>query len=1225
MIEAAHLISASIGSLATAKDPGRILDAFPRQLDRKDDLAAPLIEMLWSQLEDAPVIPDAGGQLRRARQLYLPPTDNIAVLNQWLSLVGPTETSQVVHPTCLERQRFSRLTALSARLKETSTGNSSDPRLNCWDAAAWFTVASSAEPSKAIRVLHLAEAYSNSIVPGAWNVLREKLRIIPVINGELATPGTTLLAPAEVNVPGRFTVHADIYTDEEAKRILTEVLNVRPPDDAFWIASLQEAMKVPTYPVERIEAGWRKFWAIARMAPDTTVRAFFKSNFKEIRVRRRDGKWTLAAGFLLPGKLVSVDDATSNQNCLVDAETHGGDSQLLVTLGVTDFPKGFETGAPSCSGMYEWLASCRNLYQRTYQNSAKRNYLSPSRFQMPAGWVLLDELEGRSNAILSAWMLGQMAAEAFSGPLVFGHETVATYPDITVPHPLSWVLLRKGTLQVGDNTVRLRALYTKREEPALARLPDWERLRILLNLLADITEAWQTTSAELRELWLALIETPFSFNSLADESVGELLAGAAHDGVIPAFLVIDNEEVPISEIFVTGSADLARRARAQRNVTIVLPEPALGLWIAGGARDLFSLITPEWETVQGPPDRMEYIIPELAEELRTDVMPKPRAQLLSGLRLQIGASTTPVSCIAWNGTLLMDNEQLASLTRVDRFRVIVEEAGAAGWLINSPHQTLQRVANATVIARRAEVASHETLAARLLNAVGSKPAPLVDVLGRIGEMDFVKSCTLLELAELVLSSAGPAALLKVRGALADEGLQPPNRWSSSDARAFVASIGFPQEFAVSSETRREAEEFVNGPFKLPPLHDFQEEVLAGISELIASGTTRRRAVVSLPTGGGKTRVTVQAAVKLVLAPPGTQRIVIWIAQTDELCEQVVQAFRQVWVNLGAERTDLRIVRLWGGNANPAIQNTDNPIVVVATIQTLIYRTGDTAIDWLRKPSMVVVDECHHAITASYSKLLRWLEVLTPDSTGESDEPVIVGLSATPFRSDDEESHRLAKRFDSRWLPQNQEHLHVRLRNQEILAAMEYEPLPSGSALLASEIERLSRLDDLWEGLDFDNLLEEINQRLAGDLNRNQRLIERIKSGTEQSILFFSNSVTHAEEISARLNLAGIRAAAISGNTPTVARRHFLNDFQKGDIRVICNHSVLTTGFDAPKVDMILIARQVFSTVRYMQMVGRGLRGLSNGGTSSCKIVTVMDNLGRFESRHPFHYCRDLYQ
>src|SRR5262249_1571624 len=206
------------------------------------------------------------------------------------------------------------------------------------------------------------------------------------------------------------------------------------------------------------------------------------------------------------------------------------------------------------------------------------------------------------------------------------------------------------------------------------------------------------------------------------------------------------------------------------------------------------------------------------------------------------------------------------------------------------------------------------------------------------------------------------------------------------------------------------------------------------------------------------------------------------------------------------------------------------------------------------------------------------------------EPPIVGLSATPFRTDDDETQRLAKRFDNRWFPANQEALYARLLRQGVLATADYQPLQSGSGLLNEEIERLARLPESWEGLDFENLLESINQRLAGDQKRNERLVEHIRQSAERSILFFTNSVQHAEEMSVRRNLAKISAAAVGGSTPTVARRYFLDHFQHGEIRVLCNHSVLTTGFDAPKTDMVLIARQVFSPVRYMQMVGRGLRG-----------------------------------
>ena len=331
------------------------------------------------------------------------------------------------------------------------------------------------------------------------------------------------------------------------------------------------------------------------------------------------------------------------------------------------------------------------------------------------------------------------------------------------------------------------------------------------------------------------------------------------------------------------------------------------------------------------------------------------------------------------------------------------------------------------------------------------------------------------------------------------------------------------------------------------------------------------------------------------------------------------------MNLGAQHTDLRIVRLWGGNPNPAAQSPDRPVVVVASIQTLNSRMGAEGLAWLRKPGLVVVDECHHAITPSYSNLLRWLDAEAPQRDAQQkEEPPIVGLSATPFRTDDDESQRLAKRFDNRWLPADQEALYARLRRQGVLAQAVYEAAPSGAGLLDEEIERLAQLPASWEGLDFENLLEAINQRLAGDPKRNERLVGLIRQSAERSILFFTNSVQHAEEMSARLNLAGISAAAVSGRTSTVARRHFLGRFQRGEIRVLCNHSVLSTGFDAPRTDMVLIARQVFSPVRYMQMVGRGLRGEKNGGTARCRIVTMIDNLGRFQDRHPYHYCRQYF-
>lgn len=780
---------------------------------------------------------------------------------------------------------------------------------------------------------------------------------------------------------------------------------------------------------------------------------------------------------------------------------------------------------------------------------------------------------------------------------------------------------------IGAECARLAAIVDRRHEPALAKLPGWQELQPALEKLKGAIPEVRASEAEIRSMWGALIKQLATPGALADDSLRVLWAGAARDKVVPASLPTNTGEVPLTEVFVTGSPDLAQRARGQGRVAVTLDAEALQIWLNSGARNLAELMRPEWSEVTGPAGLLVASHPELTDVLQDEWQATARCQSVAGLKLVVAGDASPVPCLKWENTLLLDAAQLAKLSRAERLQRLLAETAAAGWLQCDTTEALRVLGNAKVDERRAYVAQGSSLPERLLRAAGDRPEPLRQALGGVGGLRFLQDLEPPRLAELVLAQLGPATLAALKEALTQEGLKPPARWNTAEARAFIASIGFPEEFAASAEARRETEEFISGPIELPPLHDFQCEVREGIRELIASVTTRRRAVVSLPTGGGKTRVGVEAAVLYVLKPEGSRRSVLWIAQTDELCEQAVQAFRQVWLNLGAQHTGLRIVRLWGGNPTPAAVEPDKPVVVVASIQTLNSRMDADGLAWLRTPGLVVVDECHHAITPSYTNVLRFLDAEAPrPRPGQplKEEPPILGLSATPFRTDEEATERLARRFDRRWLPSNQQELHARLLRQGVLAEVDNEPLESGVTLPEDKIEVLLKLLDQGEGVDFERCLEELNQVLARSTQRNDLLIERIVKAPESSILFFANSVFHAEEMSARLNLQGIAAAAVSGTTATTARRYFLERFQSGEVRVLCNHTVLSTGFDAPKTDMVFIARAVFSPVRYMQMVGRGLRGEKNGGTARCRIVTVVDNLGRFQGRHPYHYCQRFF-
>ena len=244
-------------------------------------------------------------------------------------------------------------------------------------------------------------------------------------------------------------------------------------------------------------------------------------------------------------------------------------------------------------------------------------------------------------------------------------------------------------------------------------------------------------------------------------------------------------------------------------------------------------------------------MPELADVLRPEVSETARCQPVSDLRLKIGETAEPVPCLMWQGSLFLDMEQLEGCSRAERLRLLLNEIASAGWLTRTPEEALQYLGDARFDALRANVAQGSTLAERLLRAVGKRREPLLEALGALKDLAFIRKCEPLRLAELTLAQLGPITLTTIKDTLSAEGLNPPARWNTSEARAFVASIGFPAEFASAPETKREAEELISGPIDLPPLHDFQEEVMQGLQALLAIGTKRRRAVVSLQLGAAR--------------------------------------------------------------------------------------------------------------------------------------------------------------------------------------------------------------------------------------------------------------------------------------------------------------------------------------------------------------------------------------
>ena len=92
-----------------------------------------------------------------------------------------------------------------------------------------------------------------------------------------------------------------------------------------------------------------------------------------------------------------------------------------------------------------------------------------------------------------------------------------------------------------------------------------------------------------------------------------------------------------------------------------------------------------------------------------------------------------------------------------------------------------------------------------------------------------------------------------------------------------------------------------------------------------------------------------------------------------------------------------------------------------------------------------------------------------------------------------------------------------------------------------------------------------------------------------------------------LRRRGRLAAGITAETRESTRRHLVDLFRRRNIQVLCNYGVLTTGFDAPQVRAVVVARPTASRVLYDQMIGRGMRGPAFGGTDQCLVIDVGDN------------------
>jgi superfamily II DNA or RNA helicase len=437
----------------------------------------------------------------------------------------------------------------------------------------------------------------------------------------------------------------------------------------------------------------------------------------------------------------------------------------------------------------------------------------------------------------------------------------------------------------------------------------------------------------------------------------------------------------------------------------------------------------------------------------------------------------------------------------------------------------------------------------------------------------------------------------------------PTQWAGGAATiSWLRKMGFTSEFAGQRVPPQESEFVVPGATILDPLHDYQQAISAKLRGVLVEETAGRKskAMVVLPTGAGKTRVATQTILQAFI--DGELRgPVLWIAQSQELCEQAVQTFNQVWRGLCTDQridSPLAIGRLWGTNE---VHEPDTALsIVVATdakVEAILGKHDHSDYEWLSTPDAVFIDEGHVAgDSPRYTRILTWLGV-----DGRNWERPLVGLSATPFKGTSEVATKaLAARFGNNPLQAFTEDQDVygELVKIGVLARVKHRILEGGQVQLTDE--------EAAEALRLNRVSGTVLDRVAEDHRRMANLVESIQGldpDRGRSVLVFTPNVLSAQVLAATLRFNGTNAAAVSGRTGRQERRDLISGFKNGDIQVLANCDLLTQGFDAPGVTALYIARPTFSPNAYIQMAGRGLRGPRNGGKEECLIVDMADNFG----------------
>jgi DNA repair protein RadD len=331
-------------------------------------------------------------------------------------------------------------------------------------------------------------------------------------------------------------------------------------------------------------------------------------------------------------------------------------------------------------------------------------------------------------------------------------------------------------------------------------------------------------------------------------------------------------------------------------------------------------------------------------------------------------------------------------------------------------------------------------------------------------------------------------------------------------------------------------------------------------------------LVVIPTAGGKSLV-MAAFIEGVLKAWPDQRILI-VTHVRELIAQNHAEMIGLWpeapagiysAGLGKREAQARI--LFAG---------------IQSIHRRAHEVGHT--------DLVLIDEAHLIPGDTSTMYRRFLDGLARINPALK----VIGLTATPFR------------LDSGMLHEGKNALFTDIAYEapvrDLIDAGYLSPLVSKQPATRLDVSKVgTRAGDF------------IQRDLAAAVDKEPitraAVSEIIEHGRDRkSWLAFCSGVEHARHVAEEFSRQGIICRTIFGDTPKGERDAIIAAFKRGEIRALASMGVLTTGFNAPAVDLIALLRPTKSAGLYVQMVGRGTRLAP--GKENCLVLDFAGNVRR---------------